>query len=314
MKFWWVNHKQTAKQEIGGGYIWSPKRKKNGQFNVFYENMRAARPGDQIVSFANAQIGHHGVVSDYPISSAKPDDFGAVGTGWENDGWLVPIAWEPLEHPLRPKVYISEIASLLPKQYSPIRRTGDGNQGAYLAEISNELMKKLAELGSFKIELVAEAPSPSQDYIDEAENRIQRSIEADTLLDQTEVDAVVKARKGQGKFRRNVEALEPHCRVTGVTDKRLLVASHIKPWRVCETGTERLDGNNGLLLAPHVDLLFDKGLMTFENDGLVRVSASLSVVTIKALGLPDALEHGVGAFSDEQVDYLQYHRESVFLG
>jgi len=40
MNFWWVNQNQTAKQEISGGYMWSPKRNKNGARNAFYENMR----------------------------------------------------------------------------------------------------------------------------------------------------------------------------------------------------------------------------------------------------------------------------------
>src|SRR5262249_42341496 len=62
------------------------------------------------------------------------------------------------------------------------------------------------------------------------------------------------------------EARESACRVTGVTDKRFLVASHIKPWRV-SSNDERLDGANGLILSPHIDKLFDQGWISFSDDG-----------------------------------------------
>jgi len=53
MNYWWVNHKQTVRQEIEGGYLWSPKREKNGSRSQFYEFMREVRPGDLVVSFAD---------------------------------------------------------------------------------------------------------------------------------------------------------------------------------------------------------------------------------------------------------------------
>ena len=40
MRYWWVNQNQTFRQEIGGGYLWSPKRNANGARNPFYESMR----------------------------------------------------------------------------------------------------------------------------------------------------------------------------------------------------------------------------------------------------------------------------------
>jgi hypothetical protein len=61
MNFWWVNHKQTFRQEFFGKYIWCPRRKKNGQVNRFYESMRALAPGDIVFSFANAAIQGFGI-------------------------------------------------------------------------------------------------------------------------------------------------------------------------------------------------------------------------------------------------------------
>ena len=48
MTYWWVNQNQTWKHETGGGYLWSPKRKRNGAYSQFYENMRLVEPGDMV--------------------------------------------------------------------------------------------------------------------------------------------------------------------------------------------------------------------------------------------------------------------------
>jgi predicted restriction endonuclease len=69
--------------------------------------------------------------------------------------------------------------------------------------------------------------------------------------------------------------LEAGCRLTGVTDRRFLRAIHIKPWSRSDS-REKLDGNNGLLIAPHIDHLFDKGFISFEDDGSVMTSKSLT--------------------------------------
>ena len=71
MEYWWVNHKQTARQEIAGGYLWSPKRERNGNRSQYYDFMRETRPGDVVVSFANAQIGHFGIITGFPLSAQK---------------------------------------------------------------------------------------------------------------------------------------------------------------------------------------------------------------------------------------------------
>ena len=117
---------------------------------------------------------------------------------------------------------------------------------------------------------------------------------------------LVKSRRGQGIFRDNVESREPKCRVTGVTNPRYLRASHIRPWRK-STDQEKIDGNNGLMLAPHIDFLFDKGFISFEDDGTLIVSNQIESGVLVAWGVPNELN--VGPFSSEQSVYLKFHRE-----
>jgi hypothetical protein len=76
MRYWWVNQNQTYKQELGGGYLWSPKRNANGARNPFYEFMREVAPGDLVFSFVNTRITAVGVAESYCYESPKPEEFG----------------------------------------------------------------------------------------------------------------------------------------------------------------------------------------------------------------------------------------------
>ena len=102
-QYWWVNHKQTFNQEIEHQYLWSPKTSSNGARNRFYDNMRAANPGDLVLSYANQLIRYVGRVADFAFTAPKPSEFGATGAYWNNEGWLLPVFWTRLDPPVRPK-------------------------------------------------------------------------------------------------------------------------------------------------------------------------------------------------------------------
>jgi putative restriction endonuclease len=85
-----------------------------------------------------------------------------------------------------------------------------------------------------------------------------------------------------------------------------LRASHIKPWRV-STDNEKLDGNNGLLLAPHIDHLFDQGYISFTDEGELLVSPACPIAVLEAWGLTPGMQ--VGRFRKEQRPYLADHRK-----
>jgi len=89
MRHWWVNQNQTFRQEIAGGYLWSPKRNRNGQRNPYYEFMREVAPGDIVFSFCDTRIAALGIVSGYCRESPKPEEFGNAGTNWSRIGWRV---------------------------------------------------------------------------------------------------------------------------------------------------------------------------------------------------------------------------------
>jgi putative restriction endonuclease len=139
----------------------------------------------------------------------------------------------------------------------------------------------------------------------------EKEIEQDETIKENDKKNIIYARKGQGKYRLSLIKEMNECLITGVNDERMLIASHIKPWAVCENDEERIDKYNGLLLTPTYDKLFDQGFITFSNDGKIYISPYLSPLNTKKLGLIqnkkyDLQEHKKRSF------YLEYHRLSLF--
>ncbi len=128
-------------------------------------------------------------------------------------------------------------------------------------------------------------------------------------LTEKERKIVTKARIGQGRFRELLINYWNVCAVTGCTNKSLLTASHIKPWRECSV-EEAIDRYNGILLSPAIDAAFDLGLISFKDDGQILISKSLSKSDAKSLGINSELK--INKITDKHKEYLDYHRENIF--
>lgn len=317
VQYWWVNHKQTFTEEVGGGYIWSPTTKANGASNHFYDNMIRTRPGDIVFSFADARIQAIGSVTGSASLLPKPAEFGATGKHWGAEGWMVPVAFQRLTKPLRVRDHMTVLAPTLPAPYSPIRADGNGNQGAYLAHVPNDMVAALRRLLGDQWRAPASLPDAEgrtalgvvETEPDEADDKVAAVIKNRTDIGNTEKQCLVNARRGQGIYRLNLFRFECACRLTGVSDAAHLRASHIKPWR-CSSDTEKLDGNNGLLLSPHIDHLFDRGFISFNDDGSLLVSPQLAEDVLSAWGV--TVTGSAGDFRPEQLPYLEFHRKYIF--
>ena len=320
VRYWWVNQNQTFRQEIDGGYLWSPKRNKNGHRNPFYEFMREVAPGDIVFSFFDTRIAALGIVSGYCRESPKPEEFGSAGTNWSQVGWRVGVRWQRLSNSIRPKDHIARLRPDLGTKYAPLTPEGNGLQSVYLTEISRTFAENLfaligaeanrvADVGHEVSRVERDSPAPEPD-IEEWERRVATAIDTDRTIPQTERTALIQARRGQGLFRDNVRSIERACRITRVERMEHLIASHIQPWRD-GSNEQRLDGENGLLLTPTVDHLFDKGFISFENTGQLIVSPVSDPVSLMRMGIDLDARLNVGAFSEGQRQYLEFHRENV---
>lgn len=98
---------------------------------------------------------------------------------------------------------------------------------------------------------------------------------------------------------------------TGINHPKLLIASHIKPWSVCESN-ERINIENGLLLSANMDKLFDCGLITFNNAGKLAISFFVGRKNEEKLHLSNDICVDLKA-SNQLLNYLEYHRDVLFV-
>lgn len=303
--YWWANQNQTYTEEISGSFLWSPKTKSNGARNQFYDFMTDVRAGDVVFSYCRTLIKAVGIATGPATSGPKPE-FDKASANWSNEGWLVPVEFTELAHTVCPKDHIDKIRHLLPSKYSPLQNNGSGLQSVYLARVPNKMAETLIDFIGPEYDVVV---NYGQDYEKEAVcEHLEESIIGRTDIGPTMREQLVKSRRGQGIFKINVRRNERACRVTGVTDPRNLRASHIKPWKDC-SDMEKLNGCNGLLLAPHIDHLFDRGYISFSDRGDLLLSPLLDRTILTCWGIPAVLN--VGSLS-KQAHFLEHHREKVF--
>lgn len=227
---------------------------------------------------------------------------------------MVNVDYTRLKSALSPREHMDLLGPLLPKKYSPILQNGLGNQ-VYLCAIPDPMADKLIELIGDQADPVLADSSTQQNVIisdDEAAAEFYRKlIEKRTDIDTTTKQALVDSRKGQGRFRKDVLNLHKCCPVSGVADEGFLRAGHIKGWSK-SNDEERLDPLNGLPFSPNIDLLFQKGYLSFNDDGEMIVSPHLSDGLAGGLAFDKHQQVNLTIHDPRQLGYFRYHREHSF--
>lgn len=134
------------------------------------------------------------------------------------------------------------------------------------------------------------------EYIDDKINLLEREI-------------IIKSRIGQSNYRKSLMNRYKSCLVCGISDKRFLIASHIKPWAESENN-EKLDIDNGLLLCVHHDALFDKNLISFTDRGSIIISDEVSKHTQQLLNINENTKLKI-ELNNKTKKYLKVHREKL---
>lgn len=140
---------------------------------------------------------------------------------------------------------------------------------------------------------------------EELEQDVSDIIENESISN-TEKLTFISARVGQGKYRHNLIGYWERCSLTGFSDVRFLIASHIKPWNKADN-RERLDTYNGLLLLPNIDKVFDLGFITFSDEGRIIVSDHLEEAEMLGIRRDMRLD-----LENAHLGYMRYHREKRF--
>ena len=294
MQFWWVNHKRAPGQRLVGTYLWSAQGRRKSARDESSRNMARVHPRDLIWLHTDGAVRAIGIA----LESATLTD----------TGWQLPVRFMELDVPLQPQAHASALASVLPHEHSPLRASGACIPGVYLAAIPSSMAAVLRELLAGQVEDIEFRITDSADT-ELAAEWAEQVIQQRTDLTAPEKLQLIRARRGQGKFRKSLEQHEYACRLSGLLDRRHLRARHIKPWSVC-SDQEKLDGFNGLLFSPQFDHLFTRGYIAFADNGELLVSRHLNPAVLQSWKL--TLPINVGTFKPQQHPYLDYHRHAVF--
>ena len=174
---------------------------------------------------------------------------------------------------------------------------------------SRPIYKNEKDLVNFKSALRKYKKFVDSNYVRIIEDTIlseTKSIRDDNSIDETEKEAIIRARIGQGLFRNRLLSYWAGCSITGCKLTNILIASHIKPWRN-SSNAERIDLFNGLLLTPNYDKLFDLGFISFDDNGKIILSKEFPKSEQQILGI-DNHTHLISV-DERHFRYLKFHRE-----
>lgn len=125
-----------------------------------------------------------------------------------------------------------------------------------------------------------------------------------------EVERKIKVRVTQGKFRDTLLKRDKKCAMCGLDIEGMLLASHIKPWSK-SNDYEKQDVNNGLLLCANHDALFDKGYISFEDNGNIKISSKIDKENYQKLNI--CTNNKILLKNEKQKQYIKYHANNIFI-
>lgn len=196
----------------------------------------------------------------------------------------------------------------------------------HFEDITDDVGYKLREISKYrkyKGELLIKYKNSGQNNIRNAESLIDEiTVEKNYILlkeeiinniddiniTETEREVLAKTRIGHSEYKAKLLESDKKCRVCNLKDGNYLIASHIKPWSV-SSDKEKLDQNNGLLLCPNHDYLFDRNRISFDENGFILISASIDKNTRILLNLDNNMKIEL---KNEEKPYMNYHRQVFY--
>jgi hypothetical protein len=253
-QYFWVNQK-TYPEESKGSYLWAPKKDKGNRTPWHWQTMNKIKKGDIILNYYKQTIVSYCIALTEAYENPIPTNLDKENQ-WDRDGYMVDAEYVKLETPIYIPAVINELKDVFPNYHSPYSVEANRGNQIYLAEISQNLAHKILSISN-------------QEYLNEFE---EQSLDENILTSRL---TTTKVRLIQGKYRRElIRRWRGKCAVSGSDEISILIASHIVPWRE-SNDFEKGDVNNGLLLSPTYDALFDKGLISFSDNGDILIQKEL---------------------------------------
>jgi len=294
MQFFWVNLGATHKEAKNGQFLWAPlsSQSKTGkeQFRTHWDNVAKVQTGDLIFCYHDNYI--RGIATARANSYIAERPPRPSFKEWQNKGHRVDISYNELKRPVRS----DDIAELYMMRFDSRTKPRLFNSTSGITQIYMAALP--ADAGQFLLEQAGVFVEYEDRMIDSGSS---------LKVSNTTRTALIEARVGQGAFRSGLLGRwGGKCALTGLQNPNLLIASHIHAWSLADN-TARLDTDNGLLLAAHIDRLFDSGLISFSHNGDILISDMLKEEERHILRLDEFTK--LGQLSDGNRMYLAKHRE-----
>lgn len=299
MNFFWVNIGMTKKEVRDGEFLWAPLNTVDGHGNEVtpehWSNVGEVKKGDIVFCCYEKNI--HYIAEAKSNAYYSPRPLSRSFQEWEQDGCRVDVILRKICSPVHRDFAAQMFTTHFEKDTSPALFTKNGTLSQiYMAKLSRRA-------GLYLLEATGQTEKYQDQLID---NESAKSVVSNTAR-----ETLIQARIGQGRFRQDlIDWWGGRCALTGVANPDLIIASHIVPWSQCDNKA-RLDPKNGLLLAAHIDRLFDKGLISFDKAGGMLISSRLSNLERNVFGLQ--LGMSLRKITTEHLEYLKKHREDYFI-
>jgi len=296
MAFFWVNLGQSFKEVAVQNFLWAPAYVvgSNGKkkINAGWEPVKDVKAGDVIICNRAQTIIYVAVARGAAASKMRPQT--RAFDKWNEDGFQIDVDLTVLSPAVSVANFKKTLMEIHNEECSPALFTKKGTLSQqYMVRIPDGAGALiLSHLGDAELNVCEQVDGHKKGSLKQGSTR----------------ETVAQARVGQGQFRENVLSLWKNaCPVSGLDKPELLTASHIVPWSL-SNGVEKIDPNNGLPLSPAVDKMFDRGYVSFDDQGQLLVNTSaLSAQDLQRLGV--AANAKIKGLNAQQKSYLARHRQ-----
>lgn len=292
MRFFWVNIGSSFNEVKEQHFLWAPQygmNKHGKKFNpTSWETVKDVKVGDIIFCNKEREIVYIATATSDADDASRPPN--RSFDKWEREGTRVDVDLTVLDHPID----ILQFRDIFMAAFNELSRpTVFAENGfctqTYMCELPEAAAKMIASFISDNVSIDFRSESSK------VKEPIGRTKEA-----------IVQARIGHGPYRDKLfKKWGGKCAVTGVAVESILTASHIVAWSISDE-KEKVDPFNGLPLIPNLDKLFDKGMISFTDNGNL-IYRDGSEKLLSDLGIP--LNSKINMVFEENVKYLRRHRE-----
>jgi len=302
MRIYLLFQEHSYAHESLSGYIWAPVKHFSdiGKYN--WENVKRLQKGDVIYSVTQDKIVSVNIATSSAVSKKKPTDLDIPAAG---DGWYITANYSPLRRPIPlQKTHKIDIARLSVEREIPFDE--DGNQ------IEGKIFEIPYETHKYMMGLVSLYNFNNFDLPELSERDVATVHQIEHLMEKydTKEHKNLAIRMGilETELKQKLLRHTRKCAICDINYEEFIAPAYIKSWEFAST-SERLDINNLVMMCPLHRDMFEKGLITFNDKGMIKMSSLIRFENFKSLSINLFTSIDM---TKEQIDYMDWHSKNVF--